>query len=963
MFNSDAAVYANTPAVRVFARGLVVGEVAYHRHFADLNDTRARITRHHYDVRGGLSRSIDPRLDPLGRANFIYINALVGNALRTQSVDAGIAIALNDSAGRPLLNVKNVDNHPGERDNYSQAVTRTFFYEDVPGAGRPLYVAEHTADGVRCITERFVYAGLDVKEQARNLAGQCIRRYDTAGVMVRDRMALTGAELSVERRLLLHGDDKQTDVDWRGDDNAAWDSYLEPIKQSHKTCFTTDVFGAQVLMTDAAGNQQRLGYDVAGRLTGSWFSRMGAAERVIVQSSVYTAAGQKLSEVHGNGVITDYSYMPITQRPAGIRCARPAGHKAGRKILQDLRYAYDPVGNVRSERNEAESVRYWRNQAVVAERTCRYDSLYQLVRATGRESVDVGLRTRDQPGHVAFDSATYTNYSRTYTYDIAGNLSRVDHNAPANNCQYSRKITVSDRSNRAVSSDLAETPSAVEALFRPGGQQALLAPGQHLAWTPRGELQLVAPIVREGRPDDSEFYRYGSQSQRVLKVSIACTVSRLRIQRVTYLPGLELRCSANEFRLEEELRVMTAAEAGRAQVRLLHWPAGAPEGMANDQLRYSYGDLLGSSTLEVDGAGSLISQEEYYPFGGTALWAGRSELEASYKTIRYSGQERDATGLYYFGRRYYQSWVGRWLSTDPVGTVDGLNLYCMVRNNPTTLKDVDGEQSFEGAFGEEFKVLDSVLMFPKIFEGEQAGVVFKGNIEATAVKRRTTVFWQRNVPAYQPTESESIIGPAGGVQDVYGPEAQYALGMQVTEQFAKDIKRGTYSVVAGGSEMPLLASNLDEHFNVQQRGVISTIAHQAHLADTWKLLHGIEPVGGLVDDSGLMRAAWVPAPSSEPEHKIQVEKGENPLVRVSSRQRYMLRNIISGELNGNLDVITEQATRLSLTVVDGVDIYSHQSEHPTVQVIRIVHTSEPIVPRHSMYSNLRFWKRNSAPKV
>lgn len=963
MFNSAAAVNANTPMVRVFARGLVVGEVAYHRHFADMDDTRTRITRHQYDMRGRRNRSVDPRLVQFGRANFMYTHDLVGNALRTQSADAGIAIALNDSAGRPLLNVENMEGYPDEGDDYSQAVTRTFFYEDVPGAGRPLYVAEHTADGIRCITERFVYGGLEVTEQDHNVAGRCIRRYDTAGVVVRDRMALSGVELSVTRRLLLHGDDKQTDVDWRGDDDAAWDRCLEPIKQAHKTCFTTDVFGAHLSMTDAAGNQQRLGYDVAGRLTGSWLTRMGAVERVIMHASVYTAAGQKLSEAQGNGVVTDYSYMPATQRPVGIRCARPAGHKAGMKILQDLRYAYDPVGNVLSERNEAESVRYWRNQAVVAERTCRYDSLYQLVHATGRESADVGLRTRDQPGHVAFDSATYTNYSRTYTYDIAGNLSRVDHSAPASNSQYSRKITVSDRSNRAVSSELAETPSAVEALFRPGGQQALLAPGQHLAWTPRGELQRVAPIVREGRADDSEFYRYGSQSQRVLKVSIACTASSLRVQRVTYLPGLELRSSANDSRLEEDLRVMTATEAGRAQVRLLYWPAGAPEGMANDQLRYSYGDLLGSGTLEVDGAGSVISQEEYYPFGGTALWVGRSELEAGYKTIRYSGQERDATGLYYYGRRYYQPWVGRWLSADPAGTVDGLNLYCMVRNNPATLKDVVGEQSFEGAFGEDFKVLDSVLMFPRIFEGEQEGVVFKGNIDATAVKRRTTVFWQRKVSTYHPTESETIIGPAGGKQDVYGPEAQYALGMQVTEQFAKDLKRATYSVVAGGVEMPLLATNLDEHFNVQQRGVISTIAHQAHLFDTWSLLQGIEPVGGLVDDSGMMRAAWVQAPSADPEHSIQIEKGENPLVRISSRQRYILKDVRSEELNDNLDVITEQATRLDLTVVDGVDIYSHQSEHPTVQTIRIVHTSEPIVPRHSRYSNLWFWKKNSAPKV
>ncbi len=129
---------------------------------------------------------------------------------------------------------------------------------------------------------------------------------------------------------------------------------------------------------------------------------------------------------------------------------------------------------------------------------------------------------------------------------------------------------------------------------------------------------------------------------------------------------------------------MTVGEAGRAQVRVLHWQAGKPDDLPNDQLRYSYDNLLGSSALEVDGAGNLISQEEYYPFGGTAVWVARNEIEASYKTVRYSGKERDATGLYYYGYRYYQPWAGRWLSADPAGTVDGLNLFRMVRNNPVT---------------------------------------------------------------------------------------------------------------------------------------------------------------------------------------------------------------------------------------------------------------------------------------
>ena len=123
---------------------------------------------------------------------------------------------------------------------------------------------------------------------------------------------------------------------------------------------------------------------------------------------------------------------------------------------------------------------------------------------------------------------------------------------------------------------------------------------------------------------------------------------------------------------------------------MLHWEAGKPDGIANDQVRYSLTDHLGSSTLELDQQGGLISQESYYPFGGTAWWAGRSAVEAKYKTVRYSGKERDASGLYYYGLRYYAPWLQRWISPDPMGTEAGLNLYAFTFNNPLRHIDYQG---------------------------------------------------------------------------------------------------------------------------------------------------------------------------------------------------------------------------------------------------------------------------------
>lgn len=680
----NTSLFSKTPAVTVLNnRGLTILNVAYHRHPESPDITTERITRHLYDTRGFLTQSADPRLAGAGLTNFTYRTDLRGNVLRTQGTDNGTTVSLNDVAGRPFMMVSNIGTAGNGTDDRRQAVTRTWQYEDTSLAGRPLSITEQVNGGAARITERFVYAGNTDAEKALNLAGQLVSHYDTAGLKQTDSIALTGVPLSVTRRMLKNADNANTVADWQGENAPAWNSLLD--NDARTTLTTTDTTGSVLTTTDAQGNTQRMAYDVAGLLSGSRLTLKDGSEKVIVASLTYSAAGQKLREEHGNGVITTYSYEPETQRLNGIKTERPAGHAAGLKILQDLRYEYDPVGNVLKVTNDAEETRFWRNQKVVPENTYAYDSLYQLISATGREMANAGQQGCGLPPltvPLPADSSTYTNYTRTYTYDTAGNLTQISHRSPAANNSYTTKITISNRSNRGVLSTLTENPADVDALFTTGGQQKQLQPGQSLTWTPRNTLLKVTPIVRDGEADDSEIYRYDAGSRRILKVSRQKTGGSIQTQRVQYLPGLELHTTKTGDTQTENLQVIIAGDAG--QVRLLHREND------DDQMRRSYDNLIGSSGLELDGEGNIISMEEYYPYGGTAVWTARSVAEAKYKTVRYSGRERDATGLYYYGYRYYQPWAGRWLSADPAGIMDGLNLFRMVRNNPLRFFDTNG---------------------------------------------------------------------------------------------------------------------------------------------------------------------------------------------------------------------------------------------------------------------------------
>jgi RHS repeat-associated protein len=73
---------------------------------------------------------------------------------------------------------------------------------------------------------------------------------------------------------------------------------------------------------------------------------------------------------------------------------------------------------------------------------------------------------------------------------------------------------------------------------------------------------------------------------------------------------------------------------------------------------YSIKDHLESTRLVTDSNGTPLTSVEYYPFG-------RQEYSGSQECNLFTGKEKDATGLSYFGARYYDPETGRFLTRDP----------------------------------------------------------------------------------------------------------------------------------------------------------------------------------------------------------------------------------------------------------------------------------------------------------
>ncbi|VVO00742.1 RHS repeat domain-containing protein [Pseudomonas fluorescens] len=653
MLARTLTLHSRTPTLTATdPRGLTVRSVGYCRS-AEGGPAEARINRTARDPAGRAIAQWDPRLfrDASAPANLASMYSLSGKVLSTISVDAGLRISL-------LGETDQLMHHWDGRGSQRRMEYDTLL--------RPQAVFEQALDEVFSCTERYLYGTADPVFADRNQCGQLIRHDDPAGTQQYEIFGLTGALLEQIQHFLrmLGSHDWPVPLEERNGEGAMTRSRFNPP-------------GDVLERTDTKGNRQFFSQTVGGQLCESHLQLKGQPTRQLLVSAIqFNAHGQTERETAGNGVITTLEYRPEDGRLIRLRAKRDS------KSLQDLRYDYDPVGTVLSIEDKAQPIRYFANQRIDPISRYVYDSLYQLIEATGWEAGG----PNKGPHFSGFnDPAPRANYRQTYRYDEGGNLLELTHEGPQ---QHGRTLTAARHSNRCLPehNGLPPREEDVAAAFDANGNLLKLQPGQALSWDLRNQLKDVRPVARDSGLNDSEWYVYGADGMRRRKIRSTQSNARTLNAEVRYLPGLEIRSHSGTG---EVLHVLVA-QAGRSSVRVLHWETEPPKDLANNQYRYSVADHLGSCTLELDSAGEVISQERYHPFGSTAWFAGRGEVEASYKTVRYSGKVRDATGLYYYGFRYYVPWLQRWVNPDPAGDVDGLNFYGFVNNHPINFIDQGG---------------------------------------------------------------------------------------------------------------------------------------------------------------------------------------------------------------------------------------------------------------------------------
>lgn len=111
--------------------------------------------------------------------------------------------------------------------------------------------------------------------------------------------------------------------------------------------------------------------------------------------------------------------------------------------------------------------------------------------------------------------------------------------------------------------------------------------------------------------------------------------------------------------------------------------------VSTDLERFYYiKDHLGSIRVTTDETGTVVSAQDYFAYG--ELLRAHNSIER----YKFTEKERDKETEYdYFGARYYDSELGRWLSADPFAdSYPGWSSYNYALNNPYRYLDPDGKQ-------------------------------------------------------------------------------------------------------------------------------------------------------------------------------------------------------------------------------------------------------------------------------
>jgi len=241
-----------------------------------------------------------------------------------------------------------------------------------------------------------------------------------------------------------------------------------------------------------------------------------------------------------------------------------------------------------------------------------------------------------------------------------------------------RQFNLAAGNNRLESLTVGNTEFAYS--YDVNGNMTTETAGRHFSWNHRDQLKMFRVQSATAEPSIHSIYLYEASGTRVKKFF---RKQGGQIESTVYVDDIfehHRWRSGSTVGENNTLHVMD----DRQRIGLVRVGQAHPEDRGPAVL-YQVGDHLGSTELVIDQNGSFINREEYTPYGESSFGGFKR------KRYRFIGKEKDEeSGLNYHGARYYSAWLGRWISSDPIGIEGGLNPYSYSHNSPCVWMDENG---------------------------------------------------------------------------------------------------------------------------------------------------------------------------------------------------------------------------------------------------------------------------------
>ncbi|KAK3937414.1 virulence plasmid 65kDa B protein-domain-containing protein [Diplogelasinospora grovesii] len=623
---------------------------------------------------------------------------MVGTCIRTRSMDTGEVHLLNDVTGKHLCSWN------------SRGIQKSTSYDMLR---RPVSSRIRTADGIEFTDQKVVYGEDQPQPESNNLRGKAYQVSDQALVSTTERYDHLGNAIAGSQQLVK---EYKNTVDWSGSVE------LEDEKFTYSSTFNT--LGGLLTHTRTDGSLVTRTYNQQGQLSSLQATGNPSASGTIIKEIRYDARGQRAGISYGNGTECRFEYDPKTFAISSKSLMR------GKTALQHLRYARDCLGRITRIDDLAQQDIFFRGDVVKPTKEFTYDAVGRLTKATGREhlgqvgqnwisipsSASAGSR-EDSPS----DGKAMANYVEEYTYSPEGNILSAVHSLPNSSVpgwnrtyQYTEPSLLEDskHSNRLSSTTVGKIGSTYkyEDVSGKSGLMTSMSGFPVLGYDVYERLSASSRQVVSGDNEttpEMTYYRYDSNNQRVRKVTekfAGFGEKPVRMKDHLYVNGGQIEI----FRKFDRTNATAAASerwswhvsSDDCRVALVEADKtisqdgkddGDNRAFANAVSRYMADDHVSSVSLELDDEGTVISMEEFSPYGATTYNAATASSLKIPKRYRFAAKERDnETGFCYFENRYLLPWLGRWLSPDPIGTAGGLNVYCYVSSDPVNNVDPSG---------------------------------------------------------------------------------------------------------------------------------------------------------------------------------------------------------------------------------------------------------------------------------